>query len=209
MIFLDDPGSLPGAFLSGYQSGPLDLLLHTPWAFYDRRRGAIDAFLSSLAQMSGKEVAHLVYERWVSKQGVQCVGVSWTAVPVQVLQAVGMGLGGGGLSLALRPLLVHYRAFSGGLPDLLLLRVEDKGRVLEGRELARWMGLEPEVLQKLCLGGVLIDEEEGEEDEEGAEGSGEGDGEKKEEAPGRLVNEQDYTVRVRLVSATCMNCRSM
>lgn len=165
VIFLDDDRLVPGAFLSSYQSGPLDLLLHQPRVFYHRRKHAVDRRLQELQAMSAQAVGDAVYERWEEKQGTQCVGVSWGRVQVEVLQAVSMALGGHALARLFRPFLHHFRSFSGGLPDLLLLRLEEdvgeEMRVLSRRELADWMGLPEALLDRLSrASNDLADSEE-------------------------------------------------
>jgi hypothetical protein len=42
---------------------------------------------------------------------------------LEVLQVIVAGMGGKALAAVLRPLIVNYRYYSGGLPDLLLVRV--------------------------------------------------------------------------------------
>lgn len=94
-------------------------------SFFQRRRIQIDRFLSKLEGLTSQELSDFVYDSIVSRLGqgrVQDALVARDLKQVRTLSALAAGFGGQQLSAMFRCLLFDYRHYSGGLPDLLLMR---------------------------------------------------------------------------------------
>ncbi|KAL7541259.1 hypothetical protein ACHAXR_010769 [Thalassiosira sp. AJA248-18] len=127
-------------FLTPYQSSPhdlhvgsfiLDLQSGSPIrGFYERRRPAIESFLSSLTQMDECAVSDLVYKaikkRWDrhvdDRSRLKDPRLLKDATELKTLSMVAGALGPAALARIFRTLCFDYRHWSGGLPDLLLVR---------------------------------------------------------------------------------------
>lgn len=137
-------------FLTPYQRSPHDLHVgHSTVVrgFYDRRRAEVESFLSALSKMTDSSISDMVYE---------CVKGRWEAHPddrsrlkdrrllndareLRTLSMVAAALGGDALARIFRALSYDYRVWSGGLPDLLLVRARCQGSD-ENVELGKWIG---------------------------------------------------------------------
>lgn len=135
-------------FVSAYQDAPLDL--DCPGAFYLNRAEIIDERLSVIRAADEWTLASELGEKYRSCYRQRCRGVAWT-VPLKVLAAAVVCLKGPALAHIFKALALDYRYFSGGLPDLFLIRVSDDADMcLEPED---WLGRE-------CLGELDADIED-------------------------------------------------
>lgn len=128
-------------FLTPYQGAPFDLHVGAELVassssdepvqqrgIYNRRRPAIDEFLEKLSGLTDRELADLVYdninERLKYSESVRRVDPSLEkdVSQVRTLSMLAAGFGGKMLSAIFRCFFFDYRHYSGGLPDLLLVR---------------------------------------------------------------------------------------
>lgn len=137
-------GSLPNdesiysVYLTPYQGSPFDLHVGS-WGLPDstlpcvpgflaRRRTKITMFLNKLQDMSSQEVSDAVHQavlaRWKfgKEQGKPDSVLIRDITRVRTLSMLAAGFGGQQLAAAFRCMLFDYRHYSGGLPDLLLVR---------------------------------------------------------------------------------------
>jgi len=113
-------------FITPYQDAPLDL--SKPRMFYIHRRDAIEARLSAIAALSSEGIIQDIGSSYRSHYRQKCRGLAW-AHPLTTLQAVAVCLGGAGLAGIFRMFCVNHSYFSGGAPDLLMIRVVAKQAV--------------------------------------------------------------------------------
>jgi VRR-NUC domain len=137
------------------QRGPRDISRR---GFYERRRKAIDIFLSRLFEMAPEEVAELVHRsiltRWKHAQETGHIDpvLAQDVQQTRTLCAAAAGFGGKMLAALCRCLFFDYRHYSGGLPDLTLIRAifERDGSCSEESlvDLGAWIGegFSPDVL---------------------------------------------------------------
>jgi hypothetical protein len=111
---------VPDVFLTPFQDAPLDL--NTFPDFFVNRKNAILDKLEQLKVSSPQELLTAVALGWKKHYGTLCRGVNWTGWSLKFLQLVALCVGGEGLAGIGRTLCVNYRHFSGGLPDLVLLK---------------------------------------------------------------------------------------
>ena len=173
--------------LTPYQGAPFDLhVAHRSLSssdvdvrsFYERRRGQIDRFLTKLENLSSQELGDLVYDSIVGRidQGnAHNALVARDLKQIRTLSMLAVGFGGRVLSAMFRSLVFDYRHYSGGLPDLLLVRAltfddtnvkavaeSDKGALVD---LGNWIGEEfhPEAKaekEAASRSGLLIDKDD-------------------------------------------------
>ncbi|CAJ1942506.1 unnamed protein product [Cylindrotheca closterium] len=135
--------------LTPYQSAPFDLHCGAEMntgmvarrGFYERRKHLIEAFLNEVASLKPSEVADLVYKsvqnRFVFSSGHSDPTLRLDIKQVRSLSLLAAGMGGTLLSAICRCFFYDYRHYSGGLPDLTLLRVLSEGNVVD---LGEWVG---------------------------------------------------------------------
>ena len=119
-------------------------------SFYQRRRIQIDKFLSKLERLTGQELSDLVYDSVVCRLGERRLQDTMLARDLQQVRALSMlavGFGGHMLSAMFRCFIFDYRHYSGGLPDLLLVRAlmtcnEEGGQQKSLVDLGGWVGEE-------------------------------------------------------------------
>jgi hypothetical protein len=128
-------------FLTPYQGAPFDLHVGAELrastssdspiqqkGIYNRMRPAIDKFLDKLSSLTDGEVADLVYdninERLKYLESVHRIDplLEKDVSKVRTLSILAAGFGGKMLSAMFRCFFFDYRHYSGGLPDLLLVR---------------------------------------------------------------------------------------
>ena len=128
-------------FLTKYQSSPHDL--HVGYfkiddhhsgspirGFYERRRPAIESFLSTLTQMDECSISDLIYEavkrRWErhvdDRSRLKDPRLLRDVTEFKTLTLIAGALGPIALAHIFRTLCFDYRHWSGGLPDLFLVR---------------------------------------------------------------------------------------
>ena len=96
--------------------------------FYGRRKQEISAFLDKLARSTPDDLSRLVYDSiearliYAKETGSTDSTLERDVQQVRTLSFVAAGLGGHLLSAIFRNLYFDYRHYSGGLPDLLLVR---------------------------------------------------------------------------------------
>lgn len=177
--------------LTPYQGAPFDLhVAHRSLSssgdeidsdvrsFYKRRRGKIDQFLTKLENINSQELGDLVYDSIVGQinQGsFRNAVVARDLKQVRTLSMLAVGFGGRVLSAMFRSLMFDYRHYSGGLPDLLLVRAltfddTDAEAATESKEgavvdLGDWIGEEfhPEAKaekEAASRSGLLIDKDD-------------------------------------------------
>eukprot|EP00934_Nitzschia_sp_Nitz4_P006831 Nitzschia sp. Nitz4//scaffold47_size129522//2747//7063//NITZ4_003531-RA/size129522-processed-gene-0.151-mRNA-1//-1//CDS//3329552740//6821//frame0 len=146
--FLDEPS----IHVTPYQGAPFDLHVGAEKSaggprrlgFYERRKGRIEAFLCHLENLSPQDIADLVYNsvysRWYysrqSRQGDPAL--ERDILQLRTLSAIASGFGGKHLSSMLRCFFFDYRHYSGGLPDLTLIRAHSESGALV--DLGTWVG---------------------------------------------------------------------
>eukprot|EP00977_Amphora_coffeiformis_P005967 scaffold1271_cov167-Amphora_coffeaeformis.AAC.2 len=143
----DHPKPLPPdqemIHLSPYQGAPFDLhvgfeltrmqdkqsgSLKETRSFYSRRRHRIESFLEKVSSLSRQEVSNLVWDSvkarlaFTVETGGKDPSLERDLKNIRTLSLVAAGCGGEQLSAIFRCLLYDYRHWSGGLPDLLLVR---------------------------------------------------------------------------------------
>ena len=149
-------------------------------SFYERRRRQIDAFLSKLEEQNDQSLCDLVYDSIVARLellGEGRVQTELLARDIQQIRTLSMlaaGFGGRQLSAMFRCLLFDYRHYSGGLPDLLLVRAsfkndnnslnEEKPK-LDLVDLGEWVGEQfseaSKIAQEAMSGSnILIDKDD-------------------------------------------------
>jgi hypothetical protein len=140
------------------------LSIHPPHTD-QRRERELERRLYEIGSMSGAQLAAAVHSAWAAHFGKCCRGLGW-GLPGELYQAAAVGIGGAALAKALRPFVFNMRYYSGGLPDLFLLRVrrgggEGGGRRPEPVDLAAWLGVSPELLDGIARGRrQKVDKEE-------------------------------------------------
>ena len=123
-------------FLSPYQAIPFDL--HVGYtlqakgqpfpSFYDRRKAKIESYLNVLSGLSPQEVSDAVYDAvkarllYFTKHGLKDPLLERDVLQLRILSLIAAGCGGKQLAAIFRCLCFDYRHYSGGLPDLLLVR---------------------------------------------------------------------------------------
>lgn len=151
--------------LSPYQGAPFDLhvgfelqetdheqMSDAPAStngFYFRRRQRIETFLTKLAKLSGQELCDAAHAsitartRFMTSNGRKDPSLERDLEQLRTLSFMAAGCGGPLLAAVFRCFLFDYRHYSGGLPDLTLVRAtyEDTQRVPDGLvDLGAWVG---------------------------------------------------------------------
>jgi VRR-NUC domain len=151
-------------FLTPYQGAPLDLHVGAELVgsdpgnapvprrgIYNRKRTAIEEFLDNLSRLRGEELADLVYdcikERLMYSTALHRNDPSLErdVSQVRTLSMLAAGFGGNMLAAIFRCLFFDYRHYSGGLPDLLLVRAiyspsDDHQTSTDLVDLGDWIG---------------------------------------------------------------------
>jgi hypothetical protein len=117
-------------------------------SFYQRRRIQIDRFLNKLERLSGQALCDLVYDSIIARLDsaghgrVQDALLARDLQQIRTLSMLAAGFGGLQLSAMFRCLLFDYRHYSGGLPDLLLVRarIAESEKPLSLVDLGAWVG---------------------------------------------------------------------
>lgn len=152
--------------LSPYQGAPFDLHVgfelrpatadteaETPLtpsnSFYFHRRATIETFLGKLAKLTGQELCDLVHDsiaarlRYVTTHKRKDPSIERDLRQMRTLSFMAAGCGGTLLAAVFRCFLFDYRHYSGGLPDLTLVRsvYEDTKSIPDGLvDLGDWIG---------------------------------------------------------------------
>ena len=142
-------------FLTPYQSAPHDL--HVGHAskirsFYERRKHALQDLCQKLEKMTPQEISDFVYQSVCYRKSIADKSSKTTTDKLlendihelRTLSMIAAGFGGKMLSQIFRALCFDYRHYSGGFPDLLLVRAyfhhsEDK-KSSEIVDLGLWVG---------------------------------------------------------------------
>jgi len=148
----------PSVHLSPYQSAPFDL--HVGFhsvsrapnqiaGFYVRRRIRIESFLGKLSMLDGQELCDLVYDsvlarlQYMVHHNRKDPSLDTDVRQVRTLSLIAAGCGGKQLASIFRCLFFDYRHYSGGLPDLLMVRAKSVGSSNSGSslvDLGGWVG---------------------------------------------------------------------
>jgi hypothetical protein len=153
--------------LSPYQGAPFDLhvgfelrpapaddgdvktALIPSKSFYFRRKATIETFLGRLAKLKGQELCDLVHDsvasrlRYVTVHKRKDPSIERDLKQVRTLSFMAAGCGGTLLAAVFRCFLFDYRHYSGGLPDLTLVRsiYDDTRSIPDGLvNLGDWIG---------------------------------------------------------------------
>jgi hypothetical protein len=152
--------------LSPYQGAPFDLhvgselrpapadaeektALIPSKSFYFRRRAIIEAFLGKLGKLKGQELCDLVHDSvasrllYVTTHKRKDPSIERDLKQVRTLSFMAAGCGGTLLAAVFRCFLFDYRHYSGGLPDLTLVRsvYDDARSIPDGLvDLGEWIG---------------------------------------------------------------------
>ena len=91
-------------------------------SFYKERKPSIEYFLHWLtSEATDFDLVRLLGIRYRQNFGHSCIGMDWK-FSLKHLQLIALCLGGRGLAAILRTLSIDHKHFSGGLPDLLVVR---------------------------------------------------------------------------------------
>jgi len=150
-------------YLTPYQSAPLDLHVGYSYAatskddgksftirsFYERRRFMIEKYLVELENMSGNEICSKLHKN-VKKRLTDLgeknkdIFLARDLDEIRTLSMIGCGLGGRMMANIFRCLSFDYRHYSGGLPDLLLVKATIKNKKESNAQslvpLDQWVG---------------------------------------------------------------------
>ena len=151
-------------FLTPYQAAPLDLHIgyqtslndvgkehYGLGSFYSNRLESIELFLKKLECMNRDELATFVYES-ISKGAMSDTGTQDNFFKrdiqeIRTLTLIAVGMGGKVLADIFRCMFFDYRHYSGGFPDLTLIRayfLDDAKKIsdsaIELVELGNWVG---------------------------------------------------------------------
>lgn len=111
-------GSVYGVFVTPCQSCPLDFGTET---FYANRRGALEERFGQMLRMSQEELVLAVENSFSLHEGIMAPHLSnWSEHSSQRLGMLAGLMGGRALVEIFRVLCQDYRAWSSGLPDLVL-----------------------------------------------------------------------------------------
>jgi hypothetical protein len=116
--------SIPDVFQTPFQDGPLDfgLVPH----FYTVRQVEIETRLETISAMNKKTLIETIGLTWRQQYGRKCRFVDWQSFPLKYLQLVAIAMTPQKMALFCRHVITssHRYGISGGLPDLLLVRLE-------------------------------------------------------------------------------------
>lgn len=178
------PSELHTIHLSPYQGAPFDLHVgfglnvsdnFSPTSalpgFYFRKRQKIEAFLTKLSSTSRQGLCDAVFDAIASRLTYAVENrrkdptLDRDVKNLRTLSTIAAGCGGQQLASIFRCLLYNYRHYSGGLPDLLLVRAtheKDGSRELVG--LSDWVGeslsVEYQQEQEAIRGALMIADDE-------------------------------------------------
>lgn len=151
----DRPLELATIHLTPYQSAPFDLHCGAESikrngetfksrGFYERRKGLIEEFLERVSGLSAQQLADFVYDCVESRHKYSLEAersdpmLDRDILNVRSLSMLASGIGGKMLASIFRCLFFDYRHYSGGLPDLLLMRaINSESEVID---LGEWVG---------------------------------------------------------------------
>ena len=121
-VVFDEEGPV-GVFASPFQDAPLDL--DSSPAFYEARRGKIEALVRAVAGCSQADLVAWVGSAFAKARGKLCRGMQWgpREWPVAMLQLFAVCVGGRALAQMVDSLMWDHKQRSGGLPDLFVWRV--------------------------------------------------------------------------------------
>jgi Fanconi-associated nuclease 1 len=114
-------GAPAGAFLTPFQDAPLDLDVG---CFSGARASALRARVAEVGAMAPSTLVGALGAAWRAHKGQVARGMRWAAAPLPLLQLIALGLSPPTLAALCDALCANYRLLSGGLPDLLLWRVD-------------------------------------------------------------------------------------
>ena len=135
--------------LTPYQSSPHDLHVgrsQTVRGFYERRCKAIESFLSDLSELDNSDISNQIYiaikKRWEGhapdRSRLKDPRLLKDVSELRTLSMIGSALGPTALVRIFRTLCFDYRHWSGGLPDLFLVRAQNSSGSFVS--LADWVG---------------------------------------------------------------------
>ena len=155
--------------LSPYQGAPFDLHVGAEHmdstvrknkstsvgsgGIYKRRKSSIDAFLFKLSNLDGENLSNFVYDsinnrvQYVNSSHRPDLTLENDVQHTRTLSMLAVGFGGKMLASIFRCFFFDYRHYSGGLPDLLLVRAlyeksttADDEHIEELVDLGEWVG---------------------------------------------------------------------
>ncbi|OEU19839.1 hypothetical protein FRACYDRAFT_206636 [Fragilariopsis cylindrus CCMP1102] len=155
--------------LSPYQGAPFDLHVGAEHmdstvrknkstsvgsgGIYKRRKSSIDAFLFKLSNLDGEDLSNFVYDsinnrvQYVNSSHRPDLTLENDVQHTRTLSMLAVGFGGKMLASIFRCFFFDYRHYSGGLPDLLLVRAlyeksttADDEHIEELVDLGEWVG---------------------------------------------------------------------
>ena len=113
----------PNVFLTPFQDAPLDL--DVPGSFHaPARLPSLRARLMTIAKSSSAELRLDVANTWRAHAGQAARSVRWERAPLALLQLIATGIGGPTLAALCDAFVADFKGVSGGLPDLLLWRID-------------------------------------------------------------------------------------
>ncbi|KAF5373813.1 hypothetical protein D9758_000974 [Tetrapyrgos nigripes] len=123
VIFAD----VPGAFETGYQIAPLDLIEDS---FYRARKEIIDKRLEEIEDGKAREILEKHYEMYKGNEGGKketwCVGMRWDVATKGDLGEIVECMGGETLVHICKLFCEDYAARTSGVPDLIVWNYESK-----------------------------------------------------------------------------------
>ena len=135
--------------LTPYQSSPHDLHVGRSQpvrGFYERRCKAVESFLSDLSELDNSDISNQIYiaikKRWErhadDRSRLKDPRLLKDVSELRTLSMIGSALGPTALVRIFRTLCFGYRHWSGGLPDLFLVRAQNSSGSFVS--LADWVG---------------------------------------------------------------------
>uniref|UniRef100_A0A7S3HLV0 Fanconi-associated nuclease n=1 Tax=Spumella elongata TaxID=89044 RepID=A0A7S3HLV0_9STRA len=107
-------------FVTPFQDAPLDLGHRS---FYRTRRVAIQKRIAQIASFSTPQLIAELGVVYRKHYGENCRGVHW-GVTLPLLQLMAVCMGSATVAAVCNALSVNYKHFTGGAPDLMLVRVQ-------------------------------------------------------------------------------------
>lgn len=106
-------------FITPFQDAPLDLGHRS---FFRSRRARILARIAQITAFSTQEMIAELGSVYRNQYGESCRGVHW-GITLRLLQLMAVCMGSAAVAAVCRALAVNYKHFTGGAPDLMLVRV--------------------------------------------------------------------------------------
>ena len=123
-VIFDD--TIPNVFATPFQRSPLDFGTEH---FAQIRKDTLNQKLDEIGKSTRHKIVQDVFCAWTSHYGTECI-ISWNRVDVEILAVVAGCIGGRFLANLFRVLASTKRHVGGGMPDLLLWRINNREKTI-------------------------------------------------------------------------------